>query len=301
MASRNPFSAYGRLARPLPIGDGKLFIVAPSTSTLIEGIQNQYPLDEAGVPRFYTDLAAALAMVVSGRGDTVAVMPGSYTVSTVLASSASDYRLLGIGQPGEAILTGSAASILTLTGSGVEVAGFGFQIASTKKAITLTGASNCNIHDNVFLSAVGGTASHFIHMLTTACNYNWIHDNRFISNLDVSGGGITQTSHITGLGIGNRIELNTFVAGRLTTANAGAVTSGIVFAAAADAGNLIRWNSFTEFNGATFTAGVDYGTTAVAGSVLCVENNFMLATAGNAVVNGSNAANFANNIASGTV
>lgn len=300
--AKNPFSTYGRLAKHLPTtGTGKTFVVVPSTSTLIPDLQDQYPVDEDGVPRIYTDLASALAAVVSARGDTVAVMPGTYTISTVLSSSASDFKLVGIGMPGEAILTGSAASILTLTGSGVEVANFTFNIATTKKAITLTGANNCNIHDNKFLSAVGGTASHFIHMLTTACSYNWIHDNEFISNLVVAAAGVTQTSHITGLGIGNIIEHNLFVAGRVTTDNAGAVTSGIVFAAAADAGNIVRANTFTEFNGATFTAGVDYGTTALGGSVICVENNFMLATAANAVVNGSNAGNFANNIASGTV
>ncbi len=165
----------------------------------------------------------------------------------------------------------------------------------------MAGADGCDIHDNVFTSAVGGAASHFIQMLTTACNYNNIYDNRFISNLDVAAGAITQTSHITGLGIGNVIEDNTFVAGRVTTANAGAVTAGVIFAAAADAGNVVRRNEFTEFNGATFTAGVNYGTTAVAGSVMCTANNFMLATAANAVVPGSNAAEFANNIASGTV
>lgn len=298
---KNPFSTYGRLAKMLPAGAGKLFILVPSTSDQLPALQEQFPVDEDGVTRVYTSLASAAAAVVSGRGDVIAAMPGAYTISTVVSSSASDFKLIGLGNPGQAVFTGSAASILTLTGDGVEVANCTFVIASTKKGITLTGADYCNIHDNVFLSAVGGAASHFIHMLTTACNYNKIANNKFISNLVVSGGAITQTSHITGLGIGNEIVNNHFVAGRVTTANAGAVTAGVVFAAAADAGNLVKGNTFTEFNGATFTAGVDYSTTALGGSVLCVENNFMLATAANAVVNGSNAGSFANNIADGTV
>lgn len=299
--AKNPFSVYGRIARMAPTLSGKLFVLVPSGSALIPELQELFPADEDGVVRVYTDLATVAAACVSGRGDTVAVMPGTYTISTVVSSAITDWKLIGVGAPGQAILTGSAASILTLTGTGVEVANLTFNIATTKKAITLTGASNCNIHDNNFLASVGGAASHFIHMLTTACTYNWIHDNKFITNLDVSGAAVTQTSHITGLGIGNVIEHNLFVAGRLTTANNGVVTSGIVFAAAADAGNMVRWNTFTEFNGATFTAGVDYGTTALGGSVICVENNFMLATAANAVVQGSNAGQFANNIASGTV
>lgn len=301
MSVKNPFSAFGRMARPLPKGAGKLFTLVPAGNAHIPALRDQYPTDEDGVARVYTTLASAVAAVVSGRGDVIQVMPGSYTISTVVSSSASNWSLVGVGTPCAATFTGSGASILTLTGDSVEVSNIGFAIATTKKAITLTGADDCVIRDCVFTSAVGGTASHFIHMLTTACNYNIIKNNRFITNLDVSGAGVTQTSHITGLGIGNVIEGNVFVAGRLTTANAGAVTSGIVFAAAADAGNTVRKNTFTEFNGATFTAGVDYGTTAVGGSVICVENNFMLATAANAVVNGSNAGSFANNIASGTV
>lgn len=285
----------------LPPCSGKLFVLVPSDSALLPDLQAMFPVDEDGVTRVYTTLASAVAAVTSANGDMIAVMPGTYTISTVVSSSADDWKLIGVGGEGQAKLTGSGASILTLTGDGVEVAGLTFTIATTKKAITLTGADNCNIHNNIFLSSVGGAASHFIHMLTTACNYNRIHNNRFISNLVVSGGGITQTSHITGLGIGNIIEHNVFVAGRVTTANAGAVTSGVVFAAAADAGNIVRHNSFTEFNGATFTAGVDYGTTALGGSVLCHNNNFMLATAANAVVPGSNAGSFANNIADGTV
>ena len=300
--ARNPFSTYGRLQALAPAGAGKLFILIPSGSAILPEIQELFPVDEDGVARIYTTLASAAAACVADRGDVVAVMPGAYTISTVVSSAIDNWKLIGVGQPGEAMFTGSAASILTLTGDGVEVARLGFTIATTKKAITLTGADNCNIHDNVFLSAVGGSASHFIHMLTTACSYNWIHGNKFLTNaLGTEQVAVAQTSHITGLGIGNVIEDNLFMAGRIATDTPAAVTSGVVFAAAADAGNLVRKNSFVEFNGATFTAGVDYGTTAVGGSVLCVDNNFQLATTANAVVNGSNKGNFANNLVSGDV
>lgn len=297
----NPFSTYGRLAQALPPAVGKSFYVVPSGSTLYSALSEQFPVDEDGVVRVYTDIASAISSCVTGRGDQIGIMPGTFTISTALAMSKSNVRLIGLGAPGTTILTASASDIIDLTGDGCEIANITFNLASTKIAIDMQGADYSNIHDCVFLSAVGGTASHFIFMNTTACNYNQIHDNRFISNLVVAGGAITQTSHITGLGIGNVIEHNVFVAGRVTTANAGAVTAGVVFAAAADAGNVVRWNSFTEFNGATFTAGINYGTTALGGSVMAYDNNLMLATAANAVVDGSNAANFANNIASGTV
>lgn len=294
-------SNYGQIATYLPLGLGKTFFVAPLSSALYADIQARFVSDLDGVPRLYTTIAAALAACVSGRGDKIFVLPGSYTIATAIAVSISDVSIIGLGTTGQVVLTGSAANIFNLTGSGIELAGFTLNLATTKKAIQMIGVSNSTIHDNVFLSAVGGTASHFIHMLTTVCSYNVIKNNRFVSNLDVSGGAITQTSHVTGLGIGNVIELNSFVAGRVTTANAGAVTDAVLFAAAADAGNIVRENDFTEFNGATFTAGIEYGTTAVAGSVLAIRNNLMLATAANAIVNGSNAGQFANNIASGTV
>lgn len=297
----NAFSTFGRLAKPLSPATGKTFFVAPSGSTLIPALQDMYPVDEDGVTRVYTDIDSAINNCVANRNDYIYVLPGAYTITTALGMDVDGVHLIGLGGPGAARLTGSAADVMDLTADDCEIANLTITIASTKKGIDMVGADRANIHDCIFLSSVGGAASHFIHMNTTVCNYNWVHDNRFITNAVVSGGAITQTSHITGLGIGNIIEHNVFVAGRVTTDNAAAVTTGVLFAAAADAGNLVRHNSFTEFNGATFTAGVDYGTTALGGSVMCYDNNFMLATAANAVVNGSNAANFANNIASGTV
>lgn len=301
MSSINPFSTYGRLAKMSASLTGKLFVLVPSGSALIGNLQEQFPVDEEGVPRVYTDLASAVAAVVSDRGDAIAVLPGTYTISTVVSTASNNFKLVGVGAPGSAIFAGSAASILTLTGDGVEVTGVQFQIASTKKAITLTGADYTNIHDCVFYSTVGGAASHFIHFLTTASNFCMIRDNRLVSNLDTSAGAITQTSHITVLGIGSIIEQNVFVAGRSSASNAGAVTDGILSNAATDQGNTVRRNAFYESNGATFTAGVESGASSVSGSILPIANNFLLATAANAIVNTTGSAGFANNIANGTV
>ncbi len=301
MSGKNPFSTYGRLARALPNVTGKTFVLVPSGSANIPEFQDQFPVDEDGVARVYTSPAAALAAVVSGRGDQILVAPGAYTISTVLASAATDFRIMGLGAPGAAMFTGSGASILTLTGTGVEIANLGFTIATTKKALTLTGASYCNIHDNLFYSTVGGTGSHFIHMLTTACTFNLIRNNQFISNHDSSAGAIVQTSHITLLGIGNLVEGNVFVAGRSSASNLGTVTDAILSNAAADQGNTVRLNTFYESNGAIFTAGVESGASSVSGSVFIVENNFLLATAANAIVNTTGSAGFGNNKVTGTV
>lgn len=300
---RNLFSKYGRIAKPEAIGCSKNFYVVPSGTAITAEMTNLFDVDESGLVRVYTDPASALAAVTSARGDQVLFYPGTYTITTALAAtSVDDVKMIALGTEGSTILTGSAANILNLTTcKGWEIRGFQFNLASTKKCIALVGCSGINIVQNTFLSAVGGAASHFIHMLTTASTYCRIVNNRFISNLDVSSAGVTQTSHITGLGIGHVIEQNLFVAGRLTTANAGAVTDAIVFNAAADCGNVVRWNQFTEFNGATFTAGVEAGASAVSGAVFPIENNFLLATAANAIVNTTGTAGFGNNTANGTV
>jgi hypothetical protein len=266
------------------------FVSSTSGSSGNDGLSSSAPL---------ATIAQALTRCVAGRGDTILVMTGhAETVATPIAMSKNDVRLLALGR---ATLTGSAADIIDLTASGCIISGFTFDIASTKIAIDMAGANQNIIVNNVFLSSVGGAASHFINMATTACNYNIISENRFISNLVVAGGAITQISHINGLGMGNTIESNEFVAGRVTTANAGAVTDAIVFLAAADAGNLIRWNSFTEFNGATFTAGVRTGASTLSGAAMIYENNFVMTTAANAIVNTAGSAGMANNIANGTV
>jgi hypothetical protein len=296
------YTKYDRITRDMPKGKAKVFFVLPSASPLIAEFQQVYVPDEDGYVRvFENDFATPLAQCVAGRGDTIYVVPGSYTISTPITLSVNDVKLIGLGTPGSTVLTGSASDIIDLTADGVEITNLRFAIASTKIAIDMAGADGCLIHDNTFTSAVGGAASYFIRMATTACNYNKIWNNQFLTNLDVSGGVITQTGHILGLGIGNVIEYNTFVAGRVTTANAGAVTDGVIFNAAADSGNIIRFNTFTEANGATFTAGVESGASAVSGSILPVANNFLLATAANAIVNTTGSAGFANNIANGTV
>lgn len=244
-------------------------------------------------------VANALTSCVAGRGDVIMCMPGhTETITTALAFSKNDVHLIGLGR---CSLTASASDIMDLTGDGVEIAGFHLTIASTKIGLDMQGADRCRIHDNTFNSSVGGAASHFILMNTTACNFNYITNNRFLSFLDVSAGTITQTSQVTGLGIGNVIEHNFLVAGRVTTANAGVVTDGVVFLDAADAGNFVRHNTFIEFNGATFTAGYRTGASTVSGAAIPVENNFLLATAANAVVNTAGTAGFQNNIANGTV
>lgn len=300
--SLSAFSTYGRLAKQLGSTTGKTFVLVPSGSALIPDLNDQFPSDEFGVPRVYTSFASGsntiLGNTASNRGDVILVMPGSYTISTVATLSNSGVRIIGVGPMGGVTFTGSAANILTITGDNCEIANIRFVAASAFDAVNMTGADYCWVHDCMF-EGVGGSTSRCIEMLTTACNDNLIERCKFFSNLNTSSGTATQTAHITGLGSRNIIQDCTFQSHRTSTSNAGATTDCIVFSNAADIGNVLRRNTVYESNGATFTEGFDYGTSAL--DFLVHSNNFLLATAGNAIVNGGNSAGFDNNVGNGTV
>lgn len=295
------YTLYDRMSRPMPQGKGKIMFVLPSGSALISQFQQIYTPDPDGFPRvFENDLAAALALTTSGRGDTIYVAPGSYTVTSVLTIANNDVRIIGMGATAQGVqITGVGADIFTLTGDYGEIANVTLNAASAQNAINMTGADGWNIHDNI-LVGVGGANSRLVRMVTTACNNNKIQDNWFMSNLDTSAGTATQVAHIAGLGSRNQIQRNVFQSHRTSASNAGATTSGIVFAAAGDVGNKILGNYVFESGGATFTAGIDYGTSA--GEQVVMDNRGILATAANFIVNGSNSAGFGNNApANGTV
>jgi len=306
---RDPFSKYGRLAKPLPPAIGKTFIVYPAGSTLATDIQNMFPLDEDGIVRAFADttgdgFTAAIGQCVSNRGDKIYVMPGSYTLSDGVTLNKHDVTIEGVGNPGQCVLTCSTVDSFTVTYDGVTFRGLKLVAAATLSNIVLTGADNVLIENCLFYSAVGGSGTYFIEAKTTTNTYVTIKNNRFVSWLTVAAGAVTQTGHILGSGTpaayGWVIEDNFFSAGRASNANAGAVTDGIIFGNALDNGNMVRNNMFAEVAGATFTAGIDTATSVTASGVLMCGNNFYLATPANAIVPGS-CASFANNIADGTV
>lgn len=296
--SLNPFSKNGMtaFAKPLISLNGKTYLVSPSGVPL-NRMRAIFPRDEDNVQRVFTTIADALSACAADQVDTVLVSPGTYTLTTALAMSKSQVRLIANGPRGSVVLQGSAADVMDLTASNCEVAGFRIVAASAKIGIDMAGASYNWIHDNVF-EGIGGAGSHLIRQLTTACNSNLIERNQFRSILDTSAGAATQTSHISGLGSRNIIRDNEFESSRTSASNAGATTDCVLFGAATDVGNVLYNNRVYETEGATFTEGFDY---ANAGATFCTFNTFLLATGANAIVNGSNSAGFSNNIANGTV
>lgn len=294
---------YGKVARPiLPVGGaGKTFHVVSSAAAYVGEFFDYYKPDEDGVPRAYTDLATALAAVVSGRGDTIYVDPGTYTLTSGLSSSRSGFKIVGNGPPGSVVIAGSV-DLLTLTGDNIELRNLQFQNAATFSGLVLTGVDNLLVKDCNFLhSGAGGAGTYGVEMVTTA-NTNVVFDGcRLTANCDVSGGAVTVTALALGLGSKHLWNNCLFESRRQTTANAAAVTAGLVYAAAADWGDYVKGCTFVEHNGATFTAGLNYGTGVTTGGVFPTNCNFLLATAANAIVNGSNAEGFACNIANETV
>lgn len=286
----------------MPPITGKRFIVLPSSSALISDAQEQYPVDEDGVVRVYTSLSSALSQCVANRGDVVSIMPGSYTISSNIALSTSGVTIEGMGPAGAVTIVTDTADTLTVTGDNFTMRNVAFTMAATLSSVVLTGCDNFLIEDCAFTTTAGGAGTYAIEMVTTANTNGTIRRCAFNANMNVASGSVTVAGFILGLGNNIRIEDCDFRSRRQTTANAGAVTAGVVFSAAADWGNIVRRCTFIEHNGATFTAGIDYGTTVTTGGVEAYDNRFLLATGANAIVNGSNDAGIGNQApANGTV
>lgn len=96
----NPFSTYGRLANILPYYGGKTFVVCPSGSSFYSALSEQFPVDEDGVVRLYTDIASAYNNTVSGRNDVIAIFPGTYTLTDMLTVSKNLVHFIGMDESG---------------------------------------------------------------------------------------------------------------------------------------------------------------------------------------------------------
>ncbi len=93
-----PFSLYGRTARPLMAGTAKVFFVAPTSSALTPDFQALYRTDEDGYVRvFENDFVTPISFMASGRGDTMFILPGTYTITAPIAASVNGMRLIGLG------------------------------------------------------------------------------------------------------------------------------------------------------------------------------------------------------------
>ncbi len=90
-------------------------------------------------------IAQAITNCVSGRGDRIILMPGTYTITAALALAKDDVSIYSY-ESGAAVVSGGAASLLTIDASDIVVDGVGFTCDSSVTGacidIANTSASN---------------------------------------------------------------------------------------------------------------------------------------------------------------
>lgn len=86
---------------------GKVFFVAPSSSSYFGDFQNEFPEDKEGVVRVYTTIDGAVGACVANRGDVILVAPGSY--DETVAADIAGITIVGMGGRGAVYIEPSAA------------------------------------------------------------------------------------------------------------------------------------------------------------------------------------------------
>ena len=137
---------------------GKTFFVAPSTYRAAGGGKAPSNANGGEMPQEpLATIAGAYTKAVSGRGDTIVLMPGTYTHTATLAFSAKTALRLVALKPWSANLTGDGVitSLLKIDANDVEVAGL--RIAGVAALVTMvhladtTAIRNTHIHHNKFV------------------------------------------------------------------------------------------------------------------------------------------------------
>lgn len=302
-------SGYGAItAHAVPMGCGKVFYVAMAGSDAYEYLSRIFPTDTDGVPRVYaataatanTAIQAALDACVAGRNDYVLVWPTSYplatsdyTITATLTMSKANVHLLcpagmgmGVGASWANITFIETASVplITLSGQGCEIAGFGFiQKADYNTILISSGGHTAHIHHN-FFSIRGttgggslpciqtGTGVYFTlieknHFSTTASGATFIsviaisnNDNgwaKILDNVIMIGDGCTATIGINSAGLKCEVSRNIVAAlPAALGASAGTVTTAIVYCAGGIAvdNRLCVANTADLSGGGTYTA-----------------------------------------------
>ncbi len=153
MAGLGPLSErYGRLLESLAvtsIGPGKVFVVSDgSTYPNLREYQRQF----GGKEIVKASLADAASAYKAGRGDTILVMPGSYTISTKVTFSKSHLRLIGLGASRTRITTATTNGLVgvEVTADDVLIQGISFGCEAADNdggALFINGGDRCVIRD----------------------------------------------------------------------------------------------------------------------------------------------------------
>ena len=268
------------------LGTGNVYIVADTTSAAYQELVNRYGTAtySDGSQMFYSHtskastvttngLVNALAACVTDRNDYVVVMPSSntyYTDVTLTISKKAVHFIcpaalttkVGCTNAVRIQQIGSAASIITITNGGIEVAGFYLKNITGYAHITVPTTSACvasawglSIHNNYFVSRSSSTTLPMLDCNGDGASYSRIENNWFTSQ--VSGGTWTagvvdvETSTVNTDVIGNYINIG----------NTGNATYGV---RNLSVNGLVADNYFSECGTSTITSCVTIGKTGAA-------------------------------------
>lgn len=176
----NQLSRYGAISKVLEglSPQAKAFFLAPASAAWLGDFMNVFPSDDAGEPRVFTSLDAAINACVSGRGDVIIALEG-YTetigsATAVLADKAG-VRVVGLGRgTARPTFTFSTATTATIP---VSVANFAFEnciftanFADIVAPFTLTTAANLRLKDCYFKATAANM--NFLYIVDTSTSDN---------------------------------------------------------------------------------------------------------------------------------
>jgi hypothetical protein len=135
---------------PLGLPGAKQFFVAPSTYTAPQG---ETPFAGASAESALQPVltpAQAYSLVVAGRGDTIVLMPGTYTATAVLALAKSALRIVSL-RPWAATITadGVLTELMSIDANDIELAGLRF--AGIAALVTMVNIANTTAVRNTYI------------------------------------------------------------------------------------------------------------------------------------------------------
>ena len=258
----------------------------------ISDYQNEY---SDGSLVCHPTIQAGVDAVTTNRNDYVVVMPdpSDYDVTAAITLTKSRFHVIGAGgetgsgMPSNSVrIHGSGTNdIFHVTGSNaatIEIAGFFFKCAADKAGVNTGSVTtwHLNIHDNFVGMATSAGAGPGGISGTGAANHATIHHNYLNGYAPASTKEAAAMISLGGSTTRSIIAENTLVAGSGMTYDVGITSGGV--------DTIIRGNIIDEGASAlgatagTFTVGI-----AANFNAFVYDNQFMMATAANAITGGT--------------
>jgi hypothetical protein len=212
---------YGTLWGDIPITSGRIFGVAPSSSYTVEGrtFNGSDGNDGLSPERALVTVNQAVSLATADVGDTIILLPGTYTFTATQTISKAGLKILGL--PGGAVdshehgtrttryaasvTTSAAAAVFTVTAARTEIAYVHIVPASAQAGIDLA-AADANFHDITWAITTAANTATFGVSVTGASarprisnQYVYVEDNQgpFLRCAAATGGmdgGVFQRS-----------------------------------------------------------------------------------------------------------